>query len=416
MPFHLARLVLVRARIFGRMTSYPTDSADSRDASLVDPGYLTDFLVRTLAYPTPATEHGEGDDQILGFLEELVASELEQLGLDFVDFDEMGNVCGLISGADRSQASVLLVGFAMTHPGASMPDPFSPRIIDGSELGEQGSVVVGRGAGEQKGPLAAMVAALETLQRTGTRPSSDVHLVVLASGETGRHDAIRSAVDHFRLESAGAIVGVCTGNDIVIGHKGRVDVEVRVRGESAHSSSPDLGLNALLGANEVIRLLGTVDLGEPDPDLGPRLITPVALETSPNAPHTIPDLATIHLDCRMLPGDAPEDIISRVSAAISDIDDYAVEVQAGDVMYASNVASDAWLVEALVSAVERTRGSAPSLRRIPAATDSGFLNAHGIPAVLFGPGDISKAHTDTDYVAVEEAIEAAQSLVHFLSD
>lgn len=382
----------------------------------VDVAYLTDFLFRTLAYPTPATDDGERDDHVLGFLEELVATELEQFGLDSVDFDEMGNVCGRIDGVERSRASVLLVGFAMTHPAASMPDPFSPRIIDGSEMGEQGSVVVGRGAGEQKGPLAAMMAALETLKRSGIRPHSDVHLVALASGETGRHDAIRSAVDHFRLESAGAIVGVCTGNDIVIGHKGRVDVEVRVRGKSAHSSSPHLGLNALLGANEVIRRLETVGLGEADPDLGPRLITPVALETSPKAAHTIPDLATILLDCRMLPGDTPADIISRLTDAMSGIDGYTIELQPGDVMYASNVASDTWLVEALASAVTRTRGSAPSLLRIPAATDSGFLNAHGIPAVLFGPGDISKAHTDADYVAVDEAVEAAQSLVHFLSE
>ena len=394
------------------MTSDLNNSAGSR----VDPAYLTDFLVKALAYPTPATDDAEGDDQVLGFLEELVASELEQLGLDFVDFDEMGNVCGRLNGVDRSGASVLLVGFAMTHPAASMPDPFSPRITDGSEVGEQGSVVIGRGAGEQKGPLAAMVAALESLKRSESRPSTDVHLVVLASGETGRHDAIRSAVDHFRLESAGAIVGVCTGNDVVIGHKGRADVEVRVRGKSAHSSSPHLGLNALLGANEVIQRLGTVDLGPPDPDLGSRLVTPVALETSPEAPHTIPDLATIFLDCRMLPGDTPEDIISMVNAAMSGIDDYLVEVQLGDVMYPSNVAPDAWLVEALVSAVEHTRGSAPSLIRIPAATDSGFLNTHGIPAVLFGPGDISKAHTDTDYVAVDEAVQAAQSLVRFLSE
>ncbi len=389
---------------------------DGPGSGQIDPAYLTDFLCRAIAHPTPVTDEGEADDQVLGFLEELVATELEQLGLDMVDFDEMGNVCGRMNGLEPTRPSILLVAFAMTHPAASMPNPFTPRIVDGTEMGVEGRAVVGRGAGEQKGPLAALVAAIETLSRSGTRPSSDVHLVCLASGETGRHDAIRGAIDHFRLEPAGAVVGVCTSNDIVIGHKGRADVEVLVHGRTAHSSSPDLGANALEGAIEALARLSSLDLGEPDPNLGRRTIVPVALETSPKAAHTIPDLAKVRLDCRMLPGDTPEALLSQIVDAVSGMDKYRVNVELGDVMYPSSVASDSWLVSALSSAVERATGSTPGLISISAATDSGYLTNHGIPAVLFGPGDLTKAHTDADYVSVDEAVAAAQAIVQFLGD
>ena len=388
--------------------------SEHRASPEVDSRYLIDFLSRSIAYPTPVTDDGEEDDQVLGFLEELMATELELLGLDFVDFDEMGNVCGRLDGGNRSRPPLLLVGFSMTHPAASMPDAFTPRMVDGSGLGERGQAVVGRGAGEQKGPLASAMAALEAFSRSGERPTSDVHLVCLASGETGRHDAIRSAIEHFRLEPAGAVVSVCTGNDIVIGHKGRVDVEIEVRGRSAHSSSPELGVNALEGAAEAMASLRDIDLGEPDPDLGERTVTPVALETFPGAAHTIPNLARLLLDCRLLPGDTPESVVSLIADALEGMAPYRVDVKAGDAMLPSDVPAESWLVESLAKSVERVAGAPPSLLRISAATDSGYLNSHGIPAVLFGPGDITKVHTDEDYVLVDEAVAAAQSLVHLM--
>jgi acetylornithine deacetylase/succinyl-diaminopimelate desuccinylase-like protein len=94
---------------------------------------------------------------------------------------------------------------------------------------------------------------------------------------------------------------------------------------------------------------------------------------------------------------------------------YQVEIKVGDVMYPSDVPADSWLVEALARSVAIVTGSSPALLRISAATDSGYLNGHGIPAVLFGPGDMTKAHTDQDYVLVDEAVAAAQSLVHLIT-
>lgn len=381
----------------------------------VDRDYLTDFLSRAIAFPTPVTDAGETDNQVLAFLEELLATELERLRFDFVDFDEMGNLCGRVDGLNRGRPPLVLVGFAMTHPAASMAQAYNPRVIDGSEFGEEGSVVVGRGAGEQKGPLASVVAAFEALRRSGTKPDGDVYLLGLASGETGRHHAIRSAVDHFRLEPAGAVVAVCTGNDIVVGHKGRVDIKVTVHGKAAHSSSPSLGVNALAGAGAVLQRIAGLDLGTADPDLGSRSVTPVALETRPKATHTIPSQAELLVDWRLLPGDTPDWAVSRLIEALAGLEPYDIEVEAGDLMYPSEVPKDSWLVEALSASVERVTGSPPDLLRISAATDSGYLNNHGVPAVLFGPGDLAKAHTDADYVSLDEAVDSARVLADWMS-
>lgn len=163
-----------------------------------------------------------------------------------------------------------------------------------------------------------------------------------------------------------------------------------------------------------LQRLDGIDLGEPHPKLGPRSVTPVSLLTRPKASHTVPSEAELLIDWRLLPGDTPEWAISRLADALAGLDPYEIHIEAGDLMHPSEVPPDSWLVKALSSSVERMTGSRPDLVEISAATDSGYLNSHGIPAVLFGPGDISKAHTDADYVSLDEAVAAARALADFM--
>src|SRR5206468_11157172 len=81
-------------------------------------------------------------------------------------------------------------------------------------------------------------------------------LVVLCcvSGETGRHDAIRSLLEETGVRADMALLNG-TGNRISLGNRGRVDVTVTVHGSPCHSSRPAGGCNAITGAVEVIRRL-----------------------------------------------------------------------------------------------------------------------------------------------------------------
>ncbi len=171
----------------------------------------------------------------------------------------------------------------------------------------------------------------------------------------------------------------------------------------------------MAGAGAVLQRIEDLDLGTADPDLGSRSVTPVALETRPKATHTIPSQAELLVDWRLLPGDTPDWAVSRLIEALAGLEPYDIEVEAGDLMYPSEVPKDSWLVEALSASVERVTGSSPDLLRISAATDSGYLNNHGIPAVLFGPGDLAKAHTDADYVSLDEAVDSARVLADWMS-
>ena len=109
------------------------------------------------------------------------------------------------------------------------------------------------------------------------------------SGETGRHDAIRSIIETTSLRADMAVLNG-TGNRISLGNRGRVDVTATVHGTPCHSSRPADGCNAITGAVEVMRRL-TAELRLPPahPHLGPASLTVNRIASFPNSTHTIQD-------------------------------------------------------------------------------------------------------------------------------
>ncbi len=88
-----------------------------------------------------------------------------------------------------------------------------------------------------------------------------MYLAVSLAGETGRHDAAKFILENNRITAKAGIVGLGTANRICLGNKGRIDVEITVRGKSAHSSMPWDGINAVDGARKVLERLDRLNLG-----------------------------------------------------------------------------------------------------------------------------------------------------------
>src|SRR6476646_7410599 len=105
----------------------------------------------------------------------------------------MGNLMAE-KGSARKGRLMMLVGHAMNQPPNPMPDPDGGRVIDATPHGLPGEAVLGKGASEQKGTMAAMLHAMEAVQESEIALDGKLYFICCVSGETGKHDAIRNVV------------------------------------------------------------------------------------------------------------------------------------------------------------------------------------------------------------------------------
>src|SRR4051812_2084889 len=145
------------------------------------------LLVKLVQTPSPQTDLLEDEPQVRALIRDVVKPELERSGLRPA-IDAKGNLAVSLKG--RGSASLMLVAYAMNAAPSTMKDPYSGAIVDGGEYHLRGECVWGRGACEQKGSLAAMMAAVKLLGESRAEIPADLLFTVTTAGETGRHDSI----------------------------------------------------------------------------------------------------------------------------------------------------------------------------------------------------------------------------------
>ncbi len=365
------------------------------------------LLVKLVQHASPQTELLEAEPQVLALIREVVKPELEQSGLKpFID--KMGNLILHVKGRTSSDR-LMFIGYAMCAAPSTMQNPYSGEIVDGAPYKLDGECVWGRGACEQKGSLAAMMAALKFIGEAKVELPSDLYFVVSTAGETGKHDSLAYVLDQDKVEADWCIID--GPPEIQLGNKGRVDVRVVVRGKQAHSSRPWEGIDAIAGAMKVLERLKPL-MPYPEtkshPELGKVSLTPNAIESFPKATHTIQSECRIMFDRRLLPGDDPKKAIQQMKDAIGTVEPYEIEVQPRDFMYPSEVAKNAEVVGALENGIRSMLGYEPRFSFSTAANDTGLFNFRGIQAINYGSRDIRFQHTDHDLVAVNNVFNAAK--------
>jgi succinyl-diaminopimelate desuccinylase len=365
------------------------------------------LLVKLVQQPSPQTSMLESEPRVLALIRDVIKPELEQASLRPV-IDAVGNLILHIKGRTRTDR-LILVGYAMNAAPSTMPNPYSGEIVDGAPYKLNGECVWGRGACEQKGSLAAMLAAIRFLGAGKIELPSDLYLIVSTAGETGRHDSLAYVLDHDRVEADWCIID--GPPQIQLCNKGRIDILVIVRGKQSHSSRPWEGVNAIDGAMKVLDKLKPL---MPHPEakthgsLGKVSLATNAIESFPKATHTIQSECRIMFDRRLLPGDDPKRAVQQMIEAIGKIEPYEIEVQPKDFMYPSEVGKDAEVVRALEHGVRTVLNYEPQYTFSTAANDTGLFNYRGIQAINYGSRDIRFQHTDHDLVSLNDVFNAAK--------
>ncbi|WP_134702801.1 M20 family metallopeptidase [Ammoniphilus sp. YIM 78166] len=364
---------------------------------------LMDLALRLIRRPSPQTDQMEFEPLVKSFIRETLVDELKQRNIEDVTLDDMGNLICRI-GNKNAKKKIFFLGYAMNHPASSMVDPYKGEVVDTVK----GKALRGRGIAEQKGSLAGMIAAADFLNKHQDQLDGELIFAVSLAGETGRHLAVDNICKTLDLKADLGIVGIGTNGDICQGNKGRVDVHIHVYGKSCHSSTPASGINAIEGASLVVqKLQGLVPAGE-HPRLGRPTLTSTSIKSFPDATHTIQNECRLVFDRRLLPGDEAETALGEIRDALGNMDPYRIEVKEGPVTFPSEVPDDSIVIQELRTAIEEIRETEAKCFFSNGAIDAGYVNKCGIPAVMFGPGQMDMWHTDNELLTVDDLVEGAR--------
>ena len=277
---------------------------------------------------------------------------------------------------------------------------------------ERDGRMYGRGSADMKGGIAAMCAAAWRAARDGIAGE-----IVIAAVADEEYDSLGTqALLRRGVRADAAVVTEPTRLSIMPAHRGFVWAEVEITGRAAHGSRWDIGVDAIRHAGLLLAALDELDervlpLTE-HPLLG-RGSLHASLIAGGAGLSTYPERCVVKLERRTIPGESASTFLAELRSACDAIHarrpSFAGEVRLIGAQGPSDVALDAPLVVGLTRALEST-GEAARVEGMSAWTDAALLNEAGIPAVCFGPGDISLAHAAEEYIPLEEIDRATAVL------
>ena len=383
-----------------------------------------ELLIELVKVPSPQTELLENEPLLKEFIKKAIEPRLRAMGFADVRYDAMGNLIASY-GAGTSGKSLMFIGNAMNQPASTMPNPYNGDVVDGAKYDLPGECVMGKGASEQKANLAAYLHAMETVIGSGVPINGKLIFTCCLSGETGKHDAIKSVVEGAGVRADMAVLGG-TGLKITLVNRGRIDVFGMVKGSPCHSARPWDGANAITGAMEAIRLLlSKTKLDKSHPQLGKQTLTVNYFQSFPNSTHTVQERVEFRLDRRLLPGEDPNEAFAELERIAKEVEQFkdpvsgksfSVDMRLGPFMYPSLVTVDSPIVKALLRGSEVMLGKEVETYYSPSAFDQGYLNHVGIPTANFGAGEHQWAHTDYDMASVERTTDAARVYAFMMLD
>jgi putative selenium metabolism hydrolase len=347
-----------------------------------------------------------------------VADEMRAGGFDEVKIDGFGNVLGRIGdGPVVIAIDGHLDTVGVGDPSTWSRDPYAGELAEG--------VIYGRGASDQEAGIAAAVHGAKIARELGLLEGVSLWV----TGTVMEEDCDGLCWQYILREGVLApevvVITEPTKLGVYRGHRGRMEIEVRTQGRSAHGSAPERGDNAvykmapiLLEVEQLNRDLAATA----DAFLGKGSVTVSDVRSTSPSLCAVADSCTIHLDRRLTRGETLESAVAEIRALASvrraeasvTVLDYAREGYTG-LVYPTQKYYPTWVLDedepavvAAVDAATQALGKAPRVDKWTFSTNGvATRGMFGVPTVGFGPADEIHAHTPDDQCPVDHLTRAA---------
>ena len=372
---------------------------------MLDTERLTTFARDIVRIPSLSGEEA----QVAGRIE----AEMKTLAFDSVWTDDVGNVIGVLEGAQPGPTIVFdahtdTVGVSPGVPWAL--DPFSGQVTQDS--------LHGRGAADMKGALAAMVYGISALDRAKLKGKAVVSASVM-------EEVLEGVALEKVIAQTGAdfvVIGEASDLQLVRGGRGRAEIHLTTTGRPSHSSTPQMGRNAVLDMMQVIAAVEDLALDE-HPQMGPAIFALTDIISEPYPGHSvIPSICRVTYDRRLLPGESAANVLADITQR-PELADIRLDARVGLGEYTSYTGHTfttekffpAWLADDndpfVTGSLAALHGAGiqAGLNAYRFCTNAAFsAGVAGIPTIGFGPATEADAHIINEKLKLEDLIAAAK--------
>ena len=339
-----------------------------------------------------------------------------------VHHDKYGNCICHIKGKKPGE-KILFDGHMDTVPVADPTkwnhDPFGAEIVDGK--------MYGRGTSDMKGALSAMLAAAAYYaEDLGDDFAGDIYVAGVCHEECFEGVAAREISKAVHPDYV--IIGEASQLNMKIGQRGRAEIVVETFGVPAHSANPEKGVNAVYKMCKAIEAIQKIVPPHHDV-LGDGILELTDIKSSPYpGASVVPSYCRATYDRRLLVGETKEGVLKPIQDVLDQLSkedpqfkakvSYAVGKEkcwTGEEIEAERF-FPGWLFDKNEPWVQAIYKEMKSIGLDPTITNYNFCTngSHyageaGIKTVGVGPSLESLAHTDNEYIAIDQLTKVMES-------
>jgi len=360
-------------------------------------------------------------EQAVALLEKLVAfdSVSRHSNLPVIEFieDYLGKYnipCKRILSPDGKKSNLLARIGPETAGGIILSGHTDVVPVDGQEwksdpftVTRRGNKLYGRGTSDMKSFIAICLAMTpEFLKLKLKKPLWFAFSYDEEIGCLGAPHLLKYIEKHIP-KPAFAIIGEPTSMQVVTAHKGVLSFETTVHGLEAHSSQPQLGVNAVHVACELVHFLSTMAMkqatsGKRDKRFKPPFSTVhVGTIAGGTARNIIPRECKFQWEIRPLPGEKVEALMKRFDKHCSEL---SKKTKARIVTRPMSHMIGVTLPVSARSSCQTVMRCAQTNHEhaVSFGTEAGVFNEHGVPAIVCGPGSIDQAHKPNEFIELAQ--------------
>ncbi|UCF44830.1 MAG: M20/M25/M40 family metallo-hydrolase [Candidatus Bathyarchaeota archaeon] len=352
---------------------------------------MSDYAVRLLTDLLKIYSPSRKEEAISNFL----VKEMKALGFR-ISKDSVGNVIGEIG---QGKPVILLCGHMDTIPG-QLP------------VRVKNNKIYGAGAVDAKGPLAAMIIAAAKVAQEPTFQAKVVVASVVEEEATSRgvKNLIREGIS-----ADYAIFGEPSGaENITIGYKGNLHIQITLETYTGHSSVPWLYENAIEKAFELWQQIENAYPPVEKQESPFHAVTACLIKLSGGKGDSkIPSKCEMHIDLRVPPQCTSAQVFKEAENVIKQYQATnpkgSVKVAIKDSNEPFEVNKNSPLVRALSYSIRKVQNKPATLLRKTGTGDMNILGrAMNMPIVTYGPGDSHLDHTKDEHILISEYLDGIQ--------